>query len=473
MSRRVRRTDLPAQAGERTSGKRDKRSNRPISLRFIPLGGSQEVTKNMYVYETADDLVVVDCGIGFPDDSVGENAILIPDFSYLLARRRKLRCLVVTHPHEDHYGAISYLLKQLRIPVYAPPLAVGFIQSKLKERGPKGAAIKALSPGERVKFGSLSFEFIRMAHSVPEAMAIVLKTPLGVVIHAADFKLDPTPLDRKLAELGKIKRYGQSGVLLLASDCLRAEREGHCSSERIVGETFFREMQRTNGRVFITLFSSDISRIQQAIDVSRALGRKVTLAGYSLKQKTEVARSLGYLNVPKNTIISNIKAKKLSQGEITVLAAGSQGQKRAAFTRMAWGKHPFFKIGQGDLVLFSSDLIPGNERAVGALFKMLEKTKAKVLYLEKIPGIHVSGHAYAEELREIILLAKAKYLLPIGGTPKSTQAYARLAKGLNYRQNQILLPKGGQVVEFVRRGDQISVRMTERISLKEIVIHQT
>jgi len=269
------------------------------SLKFIPLGGIGEVTKNMYLYETNEDLVVVDCGIGFPEEETENNEILIPDFSYVFSRARKVRGLIVTHGHEDHYGAIPYLLKRLKIPVYASRLTAGLIRAKIKERGPKRAEIKEIMEEKEVKLGSLSFEFIRMTHSVPDTMAVVLKTPLGVVVHTGDFKLDPTPLDRKLSQLGRIKHYGEQGVLLLVSDNLRADREGSCPSERIVGETFFREMGKTKGRVFITLFSSDISRIQQAVDVSEALGRKITFAGLSLEKTVEVSRALGYLKIPK------------------------------------------------------------------------------------------------------------------------------------------------------------------------------
>lgn len=442
------------------------------SLKFIPLGGIGEVTKNMYLYETDSDLVIVDCGIGFPEEETEENEILIPDFSYVLERVRKVRGLIVTHGHEDHYGAIPYLLKRLKIPVYASRLTAGLIWAKIKDRGPKRADVKEVAEGREVKLGSLAFEFIRMTHSVPDTMAIALRTPLGTVIHTGDFKLDPTPLDRKLSELGKIMEYGKRGVPLLVSDSLRADREGTCPSERIVGETFFREMGRTKGRVFITLFSSDISRIQQAIDVSHALGRKVTLAGLSIEKTVEVARSLGYLEIPKKVTTSNAKAKKLPQGKLTVLAAGSQGQENSALAKMARGDHRFFKIGQGDLVLFSSDIIPGNERRVKALIDRSKEKGARVLCLEEMPDIHASGHAYADELKQIILLAEAKYLVPIGGTPKSTQAYAKLAKGLNYRENQIFLLKNGEILEVSRRQGRILAQVAGKIPLREFVVIQ-
>jgi ribonuclease J len=450
-----------------------KREKQSEYLKFIPLGGVGEVTKNMYVYETKNDLVIVDCGIGFPDEAEGEDTgILIPDFSYVLEHAKKVRGLIVTHGHEDHLGAVPYFLKRLNVPVYASRLAAGFIRAKIKEKGPKKASIKEVPPGKVIKMGSLSFEFIRMTHSVPDTMAVALRTPLGAVIHTGDFKLDPTPLDRKLAELGKVQRYGKEGVLLLVSDCLRADREGTCPSERIVGETFFREIQKTNGRVFITLFSSDISRVQQAIDVSQALGRKVTLSGFSLESKVEVARALKYLRVPKGTLISNAKAKKFPQGKLTILAAGSQGQERSALARMVRGGHRFFKIGQGDTVLFASDLIPGNEEHVRALINDLKESGAKVLYLEEMPDIHVSGHAYAEELKRIILLAKAQYLLPIGGTPKSTQAYIKLAKGLNYDQNRAISPNNGEVIEFYQRHGRVSFRLAQKIPIREIIVRQ-
>jgi len=231
-------------------------------------------------------------------------------------------------------------------------------------------------------------------------------------------------------------------------------------------------MGKTKGRVFITLFSSDVSRIQQAIDISHALGRRVTLAGLSIEKTVEVARSLGYLKIPKKVIISNAKAKKSASGGITILAAGSQGQRNSALSKMAWGAHRFFKIGQGDLILFSSDLIPGNEERVKALIEKLKEKKAKVLYLEEMPDIHVSGHAYADDLKQIVLLAKAKYLVPIGGTPESTRAYAKLARGLNYGKDRLLLPKNGEILEFFRWRGGVSTRIAGKVPLREIAVIQ-
>lgn len=371
-------------------------------LKFIPLGGMGEVTKNMYVYETANDLVVIDCGIGFPDEKdASENELLIPDFSHVLANQKKLRALIITHGHEDHIGAIPYLLKRVRVPIYAARLPLGFIKEKLKERGPKKVDLKEVREGQRINLGSdFSFEFIRLTHSIPDTMAVALTTPSGVVIHTGDFKLDPTPLDRQLAQLGKIEEYGRRGVLLLVSDCLRAERVGSSPSERIVGEAFFHEIQKTKGRVFITMFSSDVSRIQQAIDVSAALGRKVTLAGLSLEKNFGVARDLGYLAVPKKQVIHNKTLKKLPVSKQLILVSGSQGQSNSALAKMTRGEHRAFKIGQGDLMVFSSDLIPGNEGRVLALQEKIKEVGAKIINLEEIPEIHVSGHGYAEDLKE-------------------------------------------------------------------------
>src|SRR3989344_7510570 len=256
---------------EQTNSQPNRRSEEKMSLKFIPIGGMGEVTRNMYVYETPNYMVLVDCGIGFPPEDQGlpENTLLIPDFSYVLANQKKLRALVITHGHEDHIGAIPYFLKKVRVPVYTARLTAGLIRSKLKEKGPKKAEIKELNEDQRINLGrDFSFELIRLTHSIPDTMAVALTTPFGVVIHTGDFKLDPTPLDRRLSELGKIDEYGRRGVLLLASDSLRSERAGSSPSERIVGETFFREIQKTRGRGFFFLFFFDISRIQQAIDVS-------------------------------------------------------------------------------------------------------------------------------------------------------------------------------------------------------------
>jgi len=446
-----------------------------MSLKFIPIGGMGEVTRNMYVYETPNDIVLVDCGIGFPPEEEGlpENTLLIPDFSYVLAHQHKLRALIITHGHEDHIGAIPYFLKKVRVPVYAARLPAGLIREKLKERGPKKAEIREVTDGQRVQLGrDFSFEYIRLTHSIPDTMAIALTTPLGVVIHTGDFKLDPTPLDRRLAQLGKIEDYGRRGVLLLASDSLRSEREGSSPSERIVGETFFREIQKTKGRVFVTMFSSDVSRIQQAIDVADALGRKVTLAGLSLEKNFEVARNLGYLAVPKGQVIDNAKLKKLPVSEQLILVSGSQGQSNSALAKMSRGGHRNFKIGQGDLVLFSSDLIPGNEDRVRNVQEDLRNVGAKVIYLEEIPEIHVSGHGYADDLVRVMRAAQAQYLAPIGGTPTSMPEYARLAKGYNYRDDQIFLLESGQILEFYSFENKVAARIAGRVTLREFSVTQ-
>ncbi|MDP1710425.1 MAG: ribonuclease J [candidate division WWE3 bacterium] len=478
------------------NGRVDK-PNRPIAqsssyLRFIPFGGVGEVTRNLYLYETPNDLVAVDCGIGFPPEEEGrsENELLIPDFSYLIANQRKLRALLITHGHEDHIGAIPYLLKKVRVPVFAARLPAGMIREKLRERGPKsskggslsvrqaGASggkfeIREVDDGQRIKLGrDFSFEFIRLTHSIPDTMAIALSTPLGVVIHTGDFKLDPTPLDRRLAQLGKIEEFGRRGVLLLASDSLRADREGSCPSERIVGEAFFHEIPKTRGRVFITMFSSDVSRIQQAVDVAAALGREVTLAGLSLEKNFNVARDLGYLAVPKKQVISNEKLKKLPVSQQLILVSGSQGQSNSALAKMARGEHRAFKIGQGDLVIFSSDLIPGNEGRVRNIQDDLRGVGAKVLYLEEIPEIHVSGHAYAEDLKRVLRAAQAQYLVPIGGTPDSMREYAKMARGFNYHENQIFLLEAGQILEFYPFKGKAAARLAGRLNLREFSVLQ-
>lgn len=457
-----------------------------MHLKFIPFGGVGEVTRNMYVYETPNDMVVIDCGIGFPPEEEGraENELLIPDFSYIIANQKKLRALIITHGHEDHIGAIPYLLKKVRVPVFAARLPAGMIKEKLNDRGGRKTSKGRSAPGLRADIREVtdgqiinlsrdfSFEYIRLTHSIPDTMAIALKTPLGVVIHTGDFKLDPTPLDRRLAQLGKVEQYGRSGVLLLASDSLRSEREGSCPSERIVGETFFREIPKTRGRVFITMFSSDVYRIQQAVDVAAALGREVTLAGRSLEKNFEVARELGYLTVPGKQVISNEKIKKLPVSQQLILVAGSQGQSNSALAKMARGEHRAFKIGQGDLVLFSSDLIPGNEDRVLHVQEDLRKAGAKVIYLEEVPEIHVSGHGYIEDLKQMLRAAQAQYLAPIGGTPASMLEYAKMARGFNYLEDRDFLLEAGQILEFYPYAGRVAARISGRLNLREFSVIQ-
>ncbi len=327
--------------------------------------------------------------------------------------------------------------------------------------------------GQTVNLGSdFSFEFIRLTHSTPDAMAVALKTPLGTVIHTGDFKLDPTPLDRQLAQLGKIEEYGRKGVLLLVSDSLRSEREGSSPSERIVGEAIFNEIQNTRGRVFLTMFSSDISRVQQAIDVAGALGRKVTLAGLSLEKNFNVARDLGYLAVPKEQVISNKKLKKLPVSKQLVIVSGSQGQSNSAMAKMTRGEHRAFKIGQGDTVIFSSDLIPGNEDRVLGIQEKIKEAGGKIINLEDIPEIHVSGHAYAEDLKTMMRAADAQFLVPIGGTEDSMKQYVKLARGYNYKNDQVFLLSGGEILEFYPYRDKVAARVAGQINLREISVVQ-
>jgi len=463
---------MPRNKGENP---KKQQSAKPSFFKFIPIGGMGEVTKNMYVYETQNDMVVIDCGIGFPKEekAAQENELLIPDFSYVLANRQKLRALIVTHGHEDHIGAIPYFLKKLQVPVYAARLPLGFIKEKLRERGPKKVDLKEVHDDQKINLGSdFSFEFIRLTHSIPDAMAVALTTPLGIVIHTGDFKLDPTPLDRQLAQLGKIEEYGRKGVLLLVSDSLRSEREGSSPSERIVGEAILNEIQNTRGRVFITMFSSDISRVQMAIDVSTALGRKVTLAGLSLEKNFRTARDLGYLAVSKGQIISDKRLKKLPVSKQLIIVSGSQGQFNSSMAKMTRGEHRSFKIGQGDLVIFSSDLIPGNEERVLEMQEKIKEAGAKVTSLEDIPEIHVSGHGYAEDLKRMMRAADAEYLVPIGGTEDSMKEYVKLARGYNYKKEQIFLLEAGEILEFYPYRDKVSARIAGRVNLRELSVTQ-
>lgn len=446
---------------------------KPSFLRFIPLGGLGEVTRNMYVYETREDLVVVDCGIGFPKDPVSEKDLLIPDFSYVIENKEKIRALLLTHGHEDHIGAVSHLLKKVKVPVFGAKLTLGFVKDKLKEEGLLGQAnLIEVTPGRKYKAGEVGFEFFRLTHSIPDAMGVSLITPLGRVVHTGDFKLDLTPLDQKYSDLNRLAAYGSGGVLFLACDSLRAEREGYSPSERVVGLTFEREIPKTKGRVIITLFSSDISRIQQAVDVAQKLNRKITIAGRSMEKNVEIARSLGYLRVSKKAIISSKKAKKLHPHQLVILAAGAQGQSDSALYKMATAKHKFFKIEPSDLVLFSSDVIPGNEEAIGKLREKIRERGAGVLALEEAPDIHVSGHAYAQEIKLMITLTRPKFLCPIGSTPSSRQKFGELAEGLGYRKDQIFLLENGEVLDFSKEEGAVLPRVAERLKLEEVVVRQ-
>ncbi|MBI4100580.1 ribonuclease J [Candidatus Microgenomates bacterium] len=421
------------------------------ALKIIPLGGVGDVTKNMYIYEYGDDILVVDCGVGFPDEGMPGVDLIIPDVSSLLERKHKVKGIVLTHGHEDHIGALPYILPKLNVPVFATRLTAGLAEVKLKEWGLE-KNIQVVKPQETLELGVFKIDFAHITHSVPDASALIIHTPVGTIFHAADFKFDWTPVDGQLPEVGRIAEAGKKGVLCLLSDCLRSEKPGYTPSEQMIEETFEKELRKCEGKFIVTTQSSNISRLQQAINVSLRHNRKISFIGRSLEQSVEVAQKLGFLKIEEHDIVSPEALPRYPEKEITLLVAGSQGQASSALSRIAHGDHRFVKIKPRDVVVFSSDPIPGNENAVNSLIDTLTKRGANVSYSDILEDVHVSGHGAAGDLMLMIGLTQPKYIIPIGGTFRHIKQYSRLAQGMGYPEDKIILAEDGDIIEFSATG---------------------
>ncbi len=434
-----------------------KNSQPPV--RLIPLGGAGDVTKNMFVYESASDIVIIDCGIGFPDEVMPGIDLVIPDITYLADKKKKIRAILTTHAHEDHIGALPYILPQLNVPVYATRLTAGFINAKLAEV--KGRfQINTIKTGEVIKLGSFSAEFVGVSHSVPDAANIILRTPVGVVYHGSDFKFDWTPVSGEPTDVQRIAKAGSDGVLLLLSDCLRVEKTGTTLSERKIEETFDRALQKTSGRCFITTASSNISRIQQAINSARKSGRKVSFLGRSIDKAVGVAKSLGYLKIPEGMVVASDAIGR--NQNIVIIIAGAQGQPDSALAQVASVAHRNVRLAEGDTIIFSADPIPGNEKAVHLMIDALSRLGANVLYSDILDNLHVSGHGAQDDLLLMLALTKPKFVLPIGGTYHHMKHYSNLAYAAGFTKEQVFLTEGGQSLElfpgYVRRGPKFQAR---------------
>lgn len=440
--------------------------NKPL-LKVIPLGGVGDVTKNMYIYETGRDIVIIDCGLGFPDETMYGVDVIIPDISYLEDRKRKIRSIIITHGHDDHIGALQYLLPELNAPVYSLPLTIGLITEKLKERGINpNRYLRAVKPTDCLFFGDFKVEFFRVSHSIPDSIGVVLTTPAGTIVHTGDFKFDWTPEDfRNIIDVGKIASVGNRGVLALFSDCVRVENPGYTLSEREIGKTFDDEIENWTGRIFITTFSSNISRIAQAINSAEKHGRYVCLVGRSMEQTAKVASEFGYLKIPANLLISQKEIKKIPDKNLLFLISGSQGQAGSALSRVANKDHEI-KIKSNDLIIFASDPVPGNEDAVHSLIDSLTKQGAEVRYTEITDSIHVSGHASAEELMLMLSLIRPKYLIPISATFRHLKYFATLAEKQGFQRKNILLGENGTIFEF---GSDFA-RLNGKVEVKNILV---
>jgi len=436
------------------------------ALRIIPLGGVGEVGKNMTVYEYGDDIVVVDAGLAFPrDEHLGVDLIL-PDFSYLSDRKDRVRAVVLTHSHEDHVGALAYLLRDVPVPeVWGTRLTLGLAQSRLDEHGLLNAVdLKEARPeGDPVDIGPFRVSFIRVAHSIPDAVAVVVETPAGRVLHTGDWKLDHTPVDGLRTDVGRLAELGTRGVDLMLGDSTNAERPGTTGSERLVGEAFQQIIPRLRGRVLIACFASNVHRMQQAIDVAVTVNRKVAVVGRSMRKNMNISRNLGYVDVPDDALIRPNELDDYQPHEVLILCTGSQGEPMSALTRIAYNDHPAVSVERGDTVILSARPVPGNELRVHDTINQLSKTGAEVLHQENAP-VHVSGHGHAEELRTMLGLVRPKAVMPVHGEFRMLAAHGRLAQESGVPANSIVLTENGSVVELSASGARIVDRIDSGVT---------
>lgn len=427
-----------------------KRKNK-ASLRVIPLGGLEEIGKNMTAYEFGDDIIVVDCGLAFPEDELLGIDVVIPDISYLTENADKLRALFITHAHEDHIGAIPYFLMELTPPIYASKFTLGVIAAKLKEFGISGN-LNAISPREKIRAGVFEVEPIRVNHSTPDSVSFAIDSPVGKVVHTGDFKIDHSPIDGEKTDLARFAALGEEGVKLLLSDSTNATNPGYTMSESTVGETFddlFRN--EAMNRIIVASFASNVHRIQQIINSADKFGRKVALAGRSMLNITNVARTLGYLNIPKGLLIDIKDINSYPDYELAIITTGSQGEAMAGLTRMANGSHKNIKVKENDLVIFSSTPIPGNEKSVHKVINMLVQRGANVIY-EALEEVHVSGHAKSEELKLMLALTKPEFFVPVHGEILHMAAHKQLAVGTGTPEENIFFMQNGDVLEISGSG---------------------
>ena len=418
------------------------------TLSVIPLGGVEEIGgMNMTVFEYGNDLIVVDAGLMFPEEDTLGIDFIIPDFSYLLNNREKVRAVILTHGHEDHTGALPFLLKELKVPVYGTPLTLGLVREKLREHKLEAAELIPVMPRDIITIGVFSIEFVRVTHSIVDGVGLGITTPAGLVVHTGDFKLDPTPVDGQLMDFHRFAEYGERGTLLLLSDSTNAEKGGFTFSEKEVRRAFEDVFSNTRGRIIIATFASNIHRIQQAIDVAVKYGRKVILSGRSIVSNAQIALNLGYLKIPVETWLKLEDLKKLEDHEVVIITTGSQGEPMSVLSRIATDEHKQIKIREGDTVILSAKMIPGNERAIGKIINHLFRRGANVIY-EKVSEVHVSGHASKEELKLMLNLIKPMYFMPIHGEYRHLIYHSMLAKKMDIPKENIFIMKNGDVLEI-------------------------
>jgi len=425
-------------------------------MKIIPLGGLDEIGKNMTVYEYGGELIVVDCGMGFPGDDMYGIDLVIPDVTYLVKQRNRIRGLFITHGHEDHIGSIPYILKQVNIPIYCTRLTAGLIKLKLEEHGlTKQTKLITVEAGEMVRVGKFYVEFIHVNHSIADSVAFAIHTDMGVLVHTGDFKIDSTPIDGAVIDLGRFGELGREGVLALLADSTNVERPGYTMSEKTVGRTFERLFTGCKQRIIVTTFASNIHRIQQVIDAAAANKRKVAVTGRSMENIMKVSTELGYMKAPKGVVVDVNKMKNLPKEQQVIITTGSQGEEMSALYRMAFSTHRQIDLGPGDKVIISASAIPGNEKTVGRVINELFRKGVEVVY-DRADALHVSGHACQEELKIIHALVRPKFFIPLHGEQRHLRRHIELALGMGMDRRNIVLPEIGNVIELTTRTIKIN-----------------
>ena len=425
-------------------------------LKIISLGGLNEIGKNMTVYEYGGDMIVVDVGMGFPDDDMYGIDVVIPDFTYLIKNKEKIRGIFLTHGHEDHIGSIPYLLRSINAPIYATRMTAGLVKLKLEEhRLLDKTKLITCEAGEVVKAGRFSVEFIHVNHSIADAVAFAIKTPVGMCVHTGDFKIDSTPIQGGMIDLARLGELGKAGVLALLCDSTNVERPGYTKSERCVGASFDALFRGCDQRIIVTTFASNVDRIQQIISVAAKYGRKVAVTGRSMENAMKVSTELGYMNVPEGTLVDVNHIKSLPKDKICIVTTGSQGETMSALSRMAFSTHRQVDIQAGDRIIISASAIPGNENAIGNVINELYRKGAEVVN-ERTGQLHVSGHACQDELKIIHALVKPKFFIPLHGEQRHLKIHAKLAQEMGMHPNHILISDIGKVMEFTPNSAKIN-----------------
>lgn len=427
-------------------------------LKITPLGGVGEIGKNMTVIEYGSDIIIVDCGMSFPDEEMPGIDVVIPDMTYIEKNAANVRGILITHGHEDHIGAVPYALQKLNVPVYATKLTIALIEQKLTEIKVDHADLNCVSPGDTIRLGCFSVEFIKTSHSIAGACALAINTPIGTLIHTGDFKVDYTPIDGEPIDIARLAYYGSRGVLALMSDSTNVENEGHTPSERGIGKTFEHCFDKAKGRVIVATFASNIYRIQQIADVAISFGRVVCFQGRSMVKIAEIAKELGYLQLPDESVVEVGQLKKYRDDQICVITTGSQGEPMSGLFRMANSSHKV-NVGKGDMVIISASSIPGNEKSVGRVINQLYQHGAKVIY-ERMADVHVSGHACKEELKLMLTLTKPKFFIPVHGEARHLYQHKELAEELGIPEEDIFVTEIGDVVELTRNKGRIAGSVT-------------